>query len=347
MTDEPTRTASPDEDPLAWEAQNAPRAGLIAALAGTLALTGTVVTGLTNGGSPKADDRILTLVDTLGDAARGQVPPPGQAATIIEYQGNHAAGYIAGALLTSIALLLTFPALAYLYRAARARGIVPRFALVAAAIGAAGAGIGQAASKTAMYIGASNFASGSDHTNSAAFDVQSAPLVVAGSLIGGLGALALAVGFLIICLHAMRVGLLTRLMGLVGMFSGATLVIGFLDPPGIIRSFWLVALGLLFLGRTPRGRPPAWSVAEAVPWPTQQQLREQRDAMRREAAGEPERERERPARRRGGGAADDNGAPAERAARVPAPRAPQPRREDAAPGRPHPSSKKRKRKRRS
>jgi hypothetical protein len=32
---------------------------------------------------------------------------------------------------------------------------------------------------------------------------------------------------------------------------------------------------------------------------------------------------------------------------VPAPRAPQPRREGAAPGRPHPSSKKRKRKRRS
>ena len=344
MTDEPTRPASPDTDPLAWEKQNAPRAGLTAALAGTLALTGTVVTGLANSGSPKADDRALTLVDTLRDAANGQVPPPGQAATIIEYQGNHAAGFIAGALLTSIALL-TFPALAYLYRAARARGIVPRFALIAAAIGAAGAGIGQAASKTAMYIEASNFANGSDHTNSAAFDVQSAPLVVAGSLIGGLGALALAVGFLIICLHAMRVGLLTRLMGIVGMFSGATLVIGFLDPPGIIRSFWLVALGLLILGRTPRGRPPAWSVAEAVPWPTQQQLREQREAMRREAAGE--RERERPARRRGGAAADDNGAPAERAARVPAPRAPQPRREDAAPGRPHPSSKKRKRKRRS
>jgi hypothetical protein len=348
MTDEPNRTASPEEDPLAWEAQNSHRVGLIAALAGTLGLTGTVVTGLTNSGAPNADDRALTLVDTLRDAANGQVPPPGQAATLIEYQGNHAAGYIAGALLTSLSLLLTFPALAYLYRAARARGTgraaVPRFALIAAAIGAAGAGIGQAASQTAMFIGAANFANGSDHTNSAAFDVQNEPLVLAGGLIAGLGALALAVGFLIICLHAMRVGLLTRLMGIVGMFAGATLVIRFLDPPGVIRSFWLIALGMLVLGRFPRGRPPAWSVAEAVPWPTQQQVREQREAARREAEGE----RERPARRRGGGGggADDNGAPTERAARVPAPRAPQPRREDAAPGRPHPSSKKRKRKRR-
>jgi hypothetical protein len=193
-----------------------------------------------------------------------------------------------------------------------------------------------------MFVGAASFANGSDHTNSAAFDVQNAPLVIAGGLIAGLGALALAVGFLIICLHAMRVGLLTRLMGIVGMFSGATLVVRFLDPPGVIRSFWLVALGLLILGRLPRGRPPAWSVAEAVPWPTQQEIREQREAARREAEGE----RERPARRRGGGVADDNGAPAERTARVPAPRAPQPRRDDTAPGRPHPSSKKRKRKRR-
>jgi hypothetical protein len=63
--------------------------------------------------------------------------------------------------------------------------------------------------------------------------------------------------------------------------------------------------------------------------------------MRRER-GEPER----PQRRRGPGAkpvAEEK----PKAARVPAPRAPQPRRDDAAPGRPQPSSKKRKRKRRS
>jgi hypothetical protein len=81
-----------------------------------------------------------------------------------------------------------------------------------------------------------------------------------------------------------------------------------------------------------------------VPWPTQQQLREQREAAGRER-GEPTR----PPRRRGPAPAaadeDANGAP--RGGRVPAPRAPQPRREDATPGRPHPSSKKRKRKRRA
>jgi hypothetical protein len=72
-------------------------------------------------------------------------------------------------------------------------------------------------------------------------------------------------------------------------------------------------------------------------------VREQRDAARRAARGEPEK----PVRRRGGGVAETNGASADRATRVPAPRAPQPRRADTTPGKPHPSSKKRKRKRRS
>ena len=183
--------------------------------------------------------------------------------------------------------------------------------------------------------------------------------MIAGAFIGEIGLLALAVSFLLICLHAQRAGLLGRFMGVVGMFAGATIIIRQFDPPGVVRSFWLIALGLLILDRLPRAiaprGKPAWAVAEAVPWPSQQQLREEREAARREAAGEPEPApaRERPARRRGRDAVgtDGNGAHAEepRTAKVPAPRAPQPRREDAAaPGAsPHPSSKKRKRKRRS
>jgi hypothetical protein len=133
------------------------------------------------------------------------------------------------------------------------------------------------------------------------------------------------------------------------MFVGATIVIGGLDPVGVFRSFWLAALALMILGRLPRGRPPAWSVPEAVPWPSQQQIREQRMAERRAREAERAPAPQRGARRGGRSEdADAGGAPAQpRGGRVPAPRAPQPRRDDVAPGRPHPSSKKRKRKRRS
>src|SRR4051794_18807257 len=343
MADDSSRTSAPDEDPLAWEARNAPRAAIAAGVAAVCGLLSTVVLGLANGAAPRSEARVLTLADTLSRAATGRPPPPGQLAALMEYQGTHQIPYLIGGLLSGLGLLATYPALAYLYRAARARTAIPASALVLAAAGAVGAGVGAAVAQIALTVAASDFANGADHTNSAALDAQNSGVAVAGTFVGFLGGVLLAVALLLIALNAMRAGLLTRLMGIVGMFAAATFVIRGLDPFGAIRAFWFAALALLILGRLPNGRPPAWSVAEAVPWPSQQELREQREAARRER-GAPER----PARRRGPAARnDDDGGKPQPAARIPAPRAPQPRREDAAPGRPHPSSKKRKRKRRT
>jgi hypothetical protein len=41
-------------------------------------------------------------------------------------------------------------------------------------------------------------------------------------------------------------------------------------------------VGALLLGRFPRNIPPAWTSGEAMPWPTQQEIREERDRQRRE-----------------------------------------------------------------
>jgi hypothetical protein len=54
-----------------------------------------------------------------------------------------------------------------------------------------------------------------------------------------------------------------------------------IDQPGIIRSFFLIALGLMFLGKWIGGRPPAWSTGTAQPWPSQQEARERRAALAR------------------------------------------------------------------
>src|SRR4051794_16262544 len=334
----------PEDDPLAWEARHGPKAALAAGVAAFCGLLGSIITALLNGQGPPAASRVLTIGDTLGNAAAGRAQPEGHQAAVLIYQGNHAIAFTIGGLLIAAAAVAAYPAMAYLYRAAAARGRVPRPALILTAVGAAGAGVGIAVSQTGLTLAAKDFVDAADHTNSAAVDATNAPIVIAAATLGAIASVLLAIGFLLICLHAMRVGLLSRLMGIVGMFAGATIVIRDLDPFGAIRSFWLVALALLILGRLPNGRPPAWSVPEAVPWPSQQEVREQREAARRER-GEPER----PARRRGPApapAADDDGKAAG-GARVPAPRAPQPRREDTAPGPAHPASKKRKRKRRS
>jgi len=353
MAEPAARTAAPEDDPLAWEAENAPRAAIAALVAAVLYLAGSVVLYVLEHSGPSAANRFLTLVDTLGDAAAGRPTPPGTASAIFEYRGEHWLVGIAGAIVAGLGTIATYPALAYLYRATAARVPIARFAIIAAAVGTVASGIGLTVSRIATYADAHAFVGSADHTNSAVADSQTNPVFLAGGVIGQiLGALTLAIAFLLLSLNARRAGLLRQLMGAVGMFVGVTTVFGSLDPFGIVRSLWLGALGLLFVGRLPMPRPPAWSVAEAVPWPSAAELREQREAARRARTGEPER----PTRRRGApasapaGDVEDgakNGAAA-RASRVPAPRAPQPRRTDAATGgKPHPSSKKRKRKRRS
>ena len=83
------------------------------------------------------------------------------------------------------------------------------------------------------------------------------------------GPLALAAGLFLISLNAMRVGLLTRFLGIIGIIAGVLTVAPQLMPLPVIQSFWLVALGLLLLGAAPGGAPPAWSTGNAEPWPSQ------------------------------------------------------------------------------
>jgi hypothetical protein len=78
------------------------------------------------------------------------------------------------------------------------------------------------------------------------------------------GLLGLAVGILYTCLQAMRVGLLTRFFGSLGMALAVALVLLQLLP-GVL--LYTVAVGLLILGRWPGGRPPAWESGRAIPWP--------------------------------------------------------------------------------
>ena len=122
------------------------------------------------------------------------------------------------------------------------------------------------------------------------------------------GNIALAFSYVFISLNAMRTGLLSRFMGALGIVIGVLLVLPLLPGgPSIVQLFWLVAVGLLFLGRWPGGRGPAWESGRAEPWPTAAERRgldrpaeersEQRSDPEAEAPqrGEP---RERPASRK-------------------------------------------------
>jgi hypothetical protein len=330
-----TRTATP-EDPLAWEARNARPAGLSAIAAAVCTVAGAVAGAAAQSGAPKQDERAITIVDTLARTAAGQPIPSGHQAALAEYLGTHTVPLVIGGLLLGLGGLLTFLPLGYLYRATQARVSINRLGLIVAAVGAVGYGLGQAVSLIGTALGAADFADGTDKSNEAATDALANSTASTARLVAELGGLSLAIAFVLIPLAAMRAGLLNRFLGILGAIVGASLVLP-LDQLGIIRSFWLGALGVLILGVRPERRPKAWSVPEAVPWPSQQQVREQREAARRARAGE----------RDGKGAAEEAKTSRRRAEQVPQPRAPQPRRSEPAGARPHPSSKKRKRKRRS
>jgi hypothetical protein len=99
--------------------------------------------------------------------------------------------------------------------------------------------------------------------------------------VGGIGtaaALGIAFMFTLISLNAMRAGLLSRFMGILGIIVGVLVVIplqGQLPFP-VVQVFWLGALAVLFLDRwPPPGRGPAWESTEAIPWPTAQERRDE------------------------------------------------------------------------
>ena len=326
------------EEILAEEAAGRQRAGFAALAAALLTTLGVVLTTVGQPSTSKFDDKIVTVVDAMGRTANGQPIPPGRISAFAVEVGQHPVVPIMGAILYGFGSLAIFFAMAYLFRATRARKPgMPQIALILAAVGSVGFGVGRAVSEVARYLGAHSFVNAVDKTNSAASDALSPTATLVGQLIWETSALALGFGIAIISLNAMRVGLLSRFMGVLGVIVGVAVApILPIDQQGIIRVFWLAALGMLFLGRLPSGTPKAWATGEAEPWPSQQQLREQRAAARADAdAGQGEDEPETPR-------ASRRGAPA-----TPPPKAPSPRRPDpGAPGSEHSASKKKKRKRR-
>lgn len=193
---------------------------------------------------------------------------------------KHSTGVIVSALLIGLGAPAVGGALYYLFRAVKGRRpAIPQVALFCIGIGAIGTLISEIGFQVALTSVAGDWVR--SHPTLAdeisARDAFSGPgLQVLQGL--GLGAqLALGFAFVIVSLNAMRVGLVTRFTGIVGIASGVFLVIPLLSPLPIVQAFWLLALALLFSHHWPSGLPEAWSSGEARPWPSQQELREERE----------------------------------------------------------------------
>ncbi len=95
--------------------------------------------------------------------------------------------------------------------------------------------------------------------------------------------LSLGFALVLVSLNAMRAGLLSRFIGILGIIAAVLTVL--FEGAGLIEAFWLAAIGAIFMDRWPGGRGPAWDAGEAIPWPSavDQRLAEQ-EAEQAEAA---------------------------------------------------------------
>jgi hypothetical protein len=222
--------------------------------------------------------------------------------------------YLASAVMSAIAALLLAGVFLYLFRAVTARGGgVPEwfvYMVIAAPVAYAISRVAYSLEATDI---ADEFASGEPIRGKAGGDRATnlsdvSPVVVALQIAGTVGVAFL---FVMLPLRARRIGLVSPFMGVLGAIAGALVVLPFAGISPVIQAFWLGAMGLLFLGRWPGGRGPAWETGEAEPWPTaaqrraelvqKQEQQEQQDEQRAppdEPQIEPEPVPERPASRK-------------------------------------------------
>ena len=187
--------------------------------------------------------------------------------------------------LQSLGVLLLSPVLYYLYRVTKARRAeLPQAALVLAIAGPLVSAVVGVLFQVDRVSRATGLIDSGPVTPDAAADFagESDPTFVA----FGFGAgLAIGFAFVLINLNAMRAGVLSRFMAIIGIIIGALFVIPLITSPFVVLLFWTAALGVLFLDKWPGGRGPAWGAVEAIPWPSAAEQREA--AMRRREAQEP------------------------------------------------------------
>jgi hypothetical protein len=267
------------EQIVARETIQKPRVGLAALGAAILA----VIAGILPQ-SIYTDFPRVYAIESLRDAAGESIGRDGLRTAQILFIDDHALSLLVVAVSQGLSIALIGVLLVFLFDASVVRGAsTGRMARLLAIVGAGAGAIGAIVLQIAVMISAGDFASSSDQSTEAAHEALRGGVVVAASGVGFVGSLSLAAAFVLIALGAMRVGLLTRFLGVLGAIVGALILLGPLSgsPTFVVQAFWLAMVGVLLLGRWPgAGVPAAWLDGEARPWPTQQELREAKERAR-------------------------------------------------------------------
>jgi hypothetical protein len=202
----------------------------------------------------------------------------GKAANDAQYlqavDAHPTAWLIAGILLALELLLLPLP-LAYLYKVVKyRRPQLPQPALVALIAGGVGLCVLTIVLRATEISSAHDFVIRHTPPQDALKVRQDAVQTI--SVFGLVASLALAVSMVLISINAIRAGIFSRLMGIIGVVVGALYVVPLSAAAPVLNLFWFGSLVALFTDHWPQGRGPAWASGEAIAWPTPQQRAQQR-----------------------------------------------------------------------
>jgi hypothetical protein len=226
-----------------------------------------------------AKEQTIGVLQGLEPALRGLRAAAVDPRTVHEqFLVHHQVALIAAFLISNLGALAMIMPLRYLAAAERVRSPAPSaLAGHLALYGPILLAVFLPAFEISLILGAHSYLSHSARDAAAITAATAGGVRVAFQLILTLGTLGVAGAFIMISLRSMRVGLLTRMMGIVGIIGGVLFLIP-LTPLPVVQALWLVFVGAMLLGFGGRPLPEAWAAGEARPWPSKQSARPARPA---------------------------------------------------------------------
>ncbi|MFN2467736.1 MAG: hypothetical protein ABR521_06350 [Gaiellaceae bacterium] len=213
----------------------------------------------------------LSVVLFVGSSVlgRGVGRQPPRALSDLAPIARQPAEFLAPAVAGGLAVALVGVALFFLYRAtSHRRPDLPRAAVWLLAFGVVVGGItliGQRVDIISVARELTALGAGGGERLEDVLRKRTVLQVILGLNLGAF--LALGLSMILICVSAIRAGLLSRLHGFLGAAGAVSLVLP-LRVLQVVLLLWLASLVALFLDRWPGGRGSAWETGEAMPWPT-------------------------------------------------------------------------------
>ena len=222
---------------------------------------------------------LLPIIAVILQTSAGTMPK--NTIGMFPFYDQHGSIIIAGAAISAISYLAAAVPIVFLMKATTARGgKVPRFAPNITIIAAVLLALGNLVFNINLVQTAHRFVNESGITYQQTKDLftalQKNPVGIAGLL----GVFGFTFGFVMSSVNAMRVGLLPRFLGYVGVLAGVMpLLLAMLGGgqtgglSSVVQTFWLLAVAVIIVGRWRFVELEAWTDGQAHPWPTAAQTR--------------------------------------------------------------------------